>query len=94
MQKGAIRPLIPDPKLHGPLDHDNGKIAIEGLTSVLSRSAEDVSTEALRSVAALSNVVQLYSWGGCESGSRDDPVDTSLVRQLARQELIRRGLEA
>jgi hypothetical protein len=70
--------------------------ALWALREVLEAEAQDASTDDLREVARLEDLVRLRSTDWC--AGRDQPykvtIDCSHVRQLARQELIRRGIEA
>ncbi len=70
---------------------------IEALQSVLARSIERVTQEDLLALSTLTDVVlSWYYRGDCWNAPswRETPVDCARVRQLARQELIRRGGEA
>jgi HEAT repeat protein len=71
--------------------------AVAALSDVLTRASAEASDEELRAIARLSNlaVIEYKCNEGCSIVYRSDRnVDCSLTRQLARQELIRRGLEA
>jgi HEAT repeat protein len=68
------------------------------LHRILERAAADIAPEDLRTVIQLNNVVLQYKADECGNGADgrygEFGVDCSQVRQLARQELIRRGIEA
>ena len=71
--------------------------AVSALGDTLENFAHAVSPDALAAITSLAPVRQirwLTDVAGCAYDSRTDSVDVSNVRQLARQELIRRGLEA
>ncbi len=74
--------------------------AIKALCSVLRRHAKEVDSETLRSIVNVDNVVQIRATPNYCANDPDSPasfeekVDCWEVRQLARQELIRRGLQA
>lgn len=91
----AVMPLV---KL--ARNRDSGRSAIQALCRVLERRAAHVVPDVLRAVLGLENVVQLRANPYRCANDPDSPsyfeesVDCSQVRQLARQELIRRGLEA
>ncbi len=72
-------------------------VAVNALKQILEVSADDMPPEDLRVVARLKKVFQIqYKDTGSEYGLYwyEEKVDCSQVRQLARQELKRRGLEA
>jgi HEAT repeat protein len=76
-------------------DSDNAQYEIRLLQRILERFAARLASEDLRVVAQLNDVVQWREVQGCnERGWIEETVDCSYVRQLARQELIRRGLLA
>ena len=91
----AIMPLI-------ELTHDEkvGNLVITALRNVLRRYASEADSEGLRAVLSIGKVVNLErNPYYCANDPNDTPsfrgdIDSSEVRQLARQELIRRGLEA
>jgi HEAT repeat protein len=75
--------------------------AIALLHELLERAAGGIVAEDLRALTRLNNVVGIVTrteGGPCGEGiltyTSKEPVDCFQVRQLARQELIRRGLEA
>ncbi len=74
--------------------------AIESIQNILESNAVDVATEVLTKVARLQPFEVSIPWSdpsrSCAGphGWKSREVDCSLVKQLARQELIRRGLEA
>ena len=73
--------------------------AVNVLRQVLEAYAATVPTEDLCAVVGLTKVVQIrvnphYCANDPDSPNHfEEEVDCSLVKQLARQELIRRGLE-
>ncbi len=72
------------------------KQVIGNLGRILERSLDGVSLEVIRYIAGMQDVARFtYGWS-CAFVviNGEEPVDCSLLRQLARQELIRRGLEA
>ena len=101
-QIGDARAVIPFVKLAA--DRDWANIAIRALYSVIERDPGGVKADDLQAVARLDSVVQVhYKTDGCGSPiivdmgkvvARLERVDCSQIRQLARQELIRRGLSA
>jgi hypothetical protein len=70
-------------------------IAISALERILEGAAADAAPKDLRAVARLKKMVKIvYIGGDCGPGQETEMlVDCSHVNQLARQELIRRGLE-
>jgi len=83
----ALEPLVTLAMTH-PTE---GIISV--LQQVLERASASITPENLRTVACLNDMVQnITSQHIC--GYEERKVDCSRVRQLARQELIRRGLEA
>jgi HEAT repeat protein len=91
----AVRPLI---KL--AVDRECADMAIYALSSVIKRDPSGVKAEDLQAVARLDSVVGVFidystdNCGYCVSSRIERQVDCHLVRQLARQELIRRGFSA
>lgn len=81
-------------------DRQRAEAAIGSLQQLLETSARDLATDALRLVLTLDNVIQLEihtTDSACAysaTWTTEERVDVFQVRQLARQELIRRGLEA
>jgi len=71
---------------------ESAEEAVESLQRILRRAASAAIETDLRAVAGL-GVVRMYVQESC-GGSIRQHVDCSELRQLARQELIRRGLEA
>lgn len=70
--------------------------AAESLRKVLCNHVAQVGTEILREIAHLDNMVEVqkhYDINGNLEKTLTRPVDCSEVKQLARQELIRRGME-
>jgi len=69
---------------------------IEAIQSILGRTARTLSLNDPRRVASLSNSVIAVSLRYCNYAAQEDSatIDCSRVRQLARQELIRRGEKA
>jgi hypothetical protein len=67
--------------------------SIIALQRIIECAAAKLAPKDLRTIAHLEGVVQWRYGGDCQE-SYEDAVDCSHVRQLARQELIRRGLEA
>ena len=94
----AIAPLIEYAKYdEGRAETEpKAQTAIWALREVLEAAAKDASTDDLREAAGLENLARLRSSDWC--AGRDNPyevtIDCAQIRQLARQELIRRGLEA
>lgn len=74
--------------------------ALRGLQSLLETRAREIAVEDLRDLAALEQAEHVYytEVNVCENVRLTErsvhSVDCSLIRQLARQELIHRGLEA
>jgi HEAT repeat protein len=66
--------------------------AIPALEKILERAAADATLEDLYQVTALQDRFQFDEWVICQSDTVT--IDCSRIKQLARQELIRRGLEA
>ncbi|MGH9425032.1 MAG: HEAT repeat domain-containing protein, partial [Terriglobia bacterium] len=88
----AVKPLL-------ELARDTylSRVAIEILGQVLGRFAIKVAQEELRAVAGLEGVSEFLRVNRGDFGNDFDvtgPVDCSQVKQLAWQELIRRGLSA
>jgi HEAT repeat protein len=87
----AIKPILT--RAHGTF----ARKAVIWLRSTLNRVAANATEEDLRAVASLT----LFEWGvtyadphcGADNEWGNVPIDCSQVKQLARQELIRRGLE-
>ncbi len=70
-------------------------VAIEAVRRILGAASGEVCTEALHAIIEMKSVVGLqYFHNECGGSYGDSPVDCSQVKQLARQELIRRGLKA
>ena len=93
---GSARAVAP---LLAALDDDNAQDVVWALEDVLEQSKESADADVLRRVIALGDHVRYWpaSWKealdrGCDFGP--EQVSCSAVRQLARQELIRRGLKA
>ena len=99
---------IGDARTVGPLVEfianyrDNPRLAdqvISSMQQILERVPADITAEDLRAVVSLGNVVQ-YTYNyvdptcGADNKTTHVRVDCSHAKQLARQELIRRGLEA
>ncbi len=90
---------IGDARAVGPLiqsvsDKWVSEFAVESLKKLLERYASEVSEDDLHATISLSDVVEYsYSTAGACQTIVSEKVSCSLVRQLARQELIRRGLE-
>lgn len=103
-QGAAIQALgqIGDTRAVGPLVmvlKDGGKQEeVSALVTILGRTAKDITTDDLRAVNCLKDVVIIetrYNDCGFEMGKEPvTKVNYSYARQLARQELVRRGLEA
>jgi HEAT repeat protein len=70
-----------------------GRLAVSSLCEVLKRDAENVSTEGLREIAHLENVVQSFYNEEFVVTYGEAPVDTTEVKQLAGAELALRGLQ-
>jgi len=93
----AINAIIEFARIPPFFEHStNGSVAIEALAESISRSATNMSAELLYSLANLDNIFD-YGLADVEP-DRDGfvpimkkHVDCSHVRQLARQELLRRG---
>jgi HEAT repeat protein len=68
----------------------------DALTRVLERCASSVDVDVLASIAKLESfTLNFTAYGNCSyTEERKQSVDFILIRQLARQELIRRGLPA
>ncbi len=87
-----------DPRAVPPLvkltsDGQVAEAAIEALQRTVEHTAAGITTEDLRSVLHLDNVVQLHPGGSMHfPGDYSKAVDCSQVKLLAQQELIRRGL--
>jgi hypothetical protein len=87
----AVAPLVKAAKVKTELAF----IIVKNLEKVLTLSATSARTEDLMLVRSLDNVACIAWCGGCNySAKYDTSVDCSPVRQLARQELIRRGIKA
>jgi HEAT repeat protein len=84
----AVGPLL---RLAQKDDHA-AENAINHVTRVLEHDAARCTDDDLRAAAHLTGIVQYDMYAGEEGG--DVGVDCTKVNQLARQELIRRGLEA
>jgi len=68
---------------------------IRVLQRVLEQAPADATSQDLQEVIRLNDVLEIRESQGCGPPSWIEiPIDCSQVRQLARQELIRRGLEA
>jgi HEAT repeat protein len=74
--------------------------AMSSIQKILESSSQDVPTDVLVKVIGLDQFQEVVPWSdpqrSCSGphGTELREVDCSLVRQLARQELIRRGVEA
>jgi HEAT repeat protein len=87
----AIRPLIAalaDKKLH------NSGGVVRTLQRMLEQDVEKISVADLRSLASLNSFVEIGQHSDKCGWTYEREVDCSPLKQLARQELIRRGLEA
>jgi HEAT repeat protein len=77
--------------------NDWGRLAVKVLEKLLNHSPENITEADLKTLVQLDDVVdEIRSYdasGRCVSVDRH-PIDCSLLRQLARQELIRRGNQA
>ncbi len=94
-QIGAVRAVGPLVELLYVGRDSDLDAAIEALLTILKSAAMDIATEDLRQLAGLASVVRLkaqYS-RNLYIGDKTIPVDCSHLKQLAQQELIRRGLE-
>jgi HEAT repeat protein len=90
----------------GPLvtlttDGEVAQIATGALQKLLESNASEIPLEDLQRVVTLNEVVQIvHQWDTCggflsrEVEPSSKRIDCTQIRQLARQELIRRGLEA
>lgn len=85
------------------LAHDGkvAEVAIRALYQVLEKSASGIKSDDLRIIADLENVPQIRyrniggsHCAGTWTETYMEQIDCSYMRQLARQELIRRGLKA
>jgi HEAT repeat protein len=85
----AVEPLIEISKS----DEDEAENAIRSLQLVLKLAAERVHSETLISISNL-HVWKVVYRDSCGSRTKRELLDCSGVKQLARQELIRRGIEA
>jgi HEAT repeat protein len=84
----------------GHFSPDVAERAVTTLQQVLEHAASEVTSEDLHAVTTLDNAVKItYSFEDCGGGmgsmkeSGTEPIDCSQVKQLGRQELIRRGLK-
>lgn len=70
--------------------------AVNALTTLLEASAADASTESLDSATRFGDLCEVvwHMINGCTRGEYSRGISCALVRQLARQELIRRGTPA
>jgi HEAT repeat protein len=80
------------PLLRMASNKDDARKTIDKLVRVLEHDAARCTDDDLRAAAHLTGIVQYDMYAGEEGG--DVGVDCTKVNQLARQELIRRGLEA
>jgi HEAT repeats len=86
----AVEPLV----TFAHKDQKSAQTTVTALQLVIERAGSDIAPEALRLVATLDNVVQIHDHSQCNhSWTTTETIDCSHLRQLARQELIRRGLE-
>lgn len=86
----AVMPLVRLARVNKEISYE----AVSELEKILDTKASTVLEGDLRSIAQLSGVVAIVRVSVCEGYSYYENVDCSRVRQLARQEMIRRGLEA
>jgi HEAT repeat protein len=100
MRENVVKPLgdIGDARALAPLmtlvlNNKNIDDVVDALRKILENSASSASPEDLQAVMRLSNI-EIVNPAVCSFPEFRRTVDCSLVRQLARQELIRRGLEA
>lgn len=91
----AIKPLIEVSSFW-----QKGQAVVDALQQILEKEANEIDADDLRALVGLQNVTQTYVREyGDEHGDVEwreqvnKDVDTSLLKQLARQELKRRGLE-
>jgi HEAT repeat protein len=76
-------------------DKNSAKSARDALERLLERLAESIRKDDLLAIVTLNDVVGLYYYGCGDYAAVDTRVfDCSRIRQLARQELIRRGVKA
>ena len=78
-------------------DHVAAETVVTALEQILKNNAGDVELTDLRAIADLQNVFQVkyVQNPDCDYSTKvDTEVDISQLIQIARQELIRRGLKA
>jgi len=85
-----------DPLISAIQNKDIAEDTRDALCRIMEKSAAEINVNCLRSIAQLTDVTQIYSSPGCSyyGSHHQGKLDCSRLKQLARQELIRRGIEA